>query len=112
MAEYHKYSGDMMSTLGGGGGGVQYTRGYHKYIGDIMSISKDTMIKIYCAMKISMLDETKLRPALKSSWHNKSNVERNCCPISVLLHQSIFRIMFKTNCGVLDHQFVIATLIL
>ena len=24
-----------------------------------------------------------LRPTLKSSWHNKSNVGRNCCTMSV-----------------------------
>ena len=39
-------------------------------------------------MKISMLDEAKLSPTLKSSWHNKSNVGRNCCPISVLLYRN------------------------
>ena len=32
--------------------------------------------------------EAKLSPTLKSSWHNKSNVGRNCCPISVLLYRN------------------------
>ena len=28
------------------------------------------------------------RSEAESSWHNKSNVGRNCCPISVLLYRN------------------------
>ena len=46
-------------------------------------------------MKISVLDSASLRPTLKASWHNKSNVGRNCCPISIYQIKCLF--IFRAN---------------